>query len=152
MTTACDTRPVEPVTHPDDQLTVSEVASILHRTTDHVRTLVHSGRLPAELDPADRNYRIRRADLDEYRQGRAAPPSPMFEELGRFADDIAALQSQIDTLTRERNRAMLRWRDEHGASVTAIASAARVGRQHATDVLRVARAEARAEATWRATE
>lgn len=140
MTAPCDTRPVT-YPRPDDALTVFEAADILDLSTDHVRGLVRSGKLPGRLDPTDRNYRIARAAVDAYAAGRAAPPSPMFAELGAYADRIAALQEQIDAVVRERNRAMLRWRDERGASTTAVAAAARMGRQHATDVLRVTRAE-----------
>lgn len=130
---------------PDDLLTAREVAALLGRSVDHVRKLLYSGALPGELDERDRNYRVRRADAEAYLAGRRGDPSPMFAELGAFAALIEATENLRDDLIECRNRAMLAWRDDRGATTVAIAAAAGMGRQNATDVLSATRARVRAQ-------
>jgi excisionase family DNA binding protein len=132
------TSSVEP--RPDDRLTVPEVAALLGLTTDYTRTLIYSGRLPSEVDERDRNYRVRRGDVEAFLAGRATVElRPMFVELGGYVARIKDLRDRLDALVDERNRAMVRWRDG-GATVPAIAEAVGMTRQHATEAIRLTRA------------
>jgi excisionase family DNA binding protein len=132
------TSSVEP--RPDDRLTVPEVAALLGLTTDYTRTLIYSGRLPSEVDERDRNYRVLRHDVEAFLAGRATVElRPMFVELGGYVARIKDLRDRLDELVDERNRAMVRWRDG-GATVTAIAEAVGMTRQHATEAIRLTRA------------
>ena len=64
-------------------MSVNAVATLLGQTSDYVRTLIYSGKLPAELDARTRNYVVDRGVAEAYLAGRvprktyqAAPSSP----------------------------------------------------------------------------
>lgn len=126
---------------PDDALTVREAAMVLDRTTDHVRGLVRSGTLPGWIDEHDQNYRTRRGDVEALRDGKLdARPSQMFADFEEIEAERVALVEARKANIAKRNRRMVEWSDR-GASTTAIAQAARLGRQHAHAVLEKTRAE-----------
>ena len=130
---------------PGDLLTVREVAALLDLHIDTVRKLIYSGALPGELDERDRNYRIRRVDAEAYRDGHfRGDPSPMFAELGAYDDLIEACRRLERDTIAQRDQRMVALNDE-GQTVTAIAKATRMGRQHVTRILRATRAEIRAQ-------
>ncbi len=56
----------------DQLLTVAEVADLLRVSTMTVYRLIRSGDLPAVR--VGRNYRVRRADLDEYLEQQVVQP------------------------------------------------------------------------------
>lgn len=133
---------------PDARLTVREVAQLLNRSTDYVRTLFYSNTIPNEVDERDGNYRARRGDVDAYLAGRLkSDPLPMFADLGDLADQIAAAEKLRDDLIAERGRRLVYWVDERHETVTAAAQALKRTRKRTTDLLRLARMERDARRT-----
>lgn len=127
---------------PDARLTVREVAQLLNRSTDYVRTLFYANTIPNEIDERDGNYRARRAVVDAYLAGRLqSDPSPMFTEMGTFDSEIAAAKKAWEDLIAERNRRLVYWVDERKESVTAAAEAAKLTRKRTGDLLKLTRAQ-----------
>ena len=142
MTATLYSDPVTDSPPDDDRLDVNDVAVMIDRSVDHTRSLLRDGVIPAELVRGI-GYRVRLADVRAYldRRPARADTSTMNEALGRLADDIAAAQRRVDTLIEQRNRALVAWVDDHEMSVTAAAKAARLSRDRANTLLRIARAE-----------
>lgn len=125
---------------PDARLTVREVAQLLDRSTDYVRTLFYSRTIPNEIDPKDGNYRARRGDVEDYIVGRnRTSRNPMFAEMGDYAERIAAAKKVWEDLIAERNRRLVYWVDEEGQSVTAAAQAVELTRKRTGDLLKLTR-------------
>ena len=132
-----------------DLLTVSEAAEILGSSAKKVRELIYAHALPAARDEIDKNYRLRREDVEDYRDGRLQPqPSPMVAELSDYAARIAAAKKAWEDLAEERNRAAVRWVDQ-GASVTEVATLFPLSRDRASTLLQKTRSKIAEEAAKR---
>lgn len=126
---------------PDDPLDVHEAAAVLGVNVKQVRELLATNRLRGWKTADDRTWRVRRDDVEAYRDGQSRPPRDEATELlEEFRHREGVLLDQLDALTVERNRALLRL-NEQGHSVTALAVAAHMSRQRTSDLLRITRAE-----------